>query len=231
MTSSVSWFAIVLTINLIVCALVAIARPDTVSRMYYVDFEGHITNKLGIVVVGWPLPHFVSPGLIGSRLELQTLYNAWDTGAAYFRRFTPSELEAWQTMRFNSAVASASHVNNPEADTRPEADNGDSSSITCIAPSLLTLPGTSPINDPAAESSSSGTPTASFSAGTPAAQPSADTTQATIPPLTTVFSFNDQAAAPKKQRKQRADKGKKRGPRAKKMSEGAVPATTVLPEA
>ncbi|KAI0337665.1 hypothetical protein BDW22DRAFT_1339325 [Trametopsis cervina] len=219
------------TSKLINDKLVVIARSNTMSCMYYVDFEGHITNKLGIVVVGWPLPHFMSPGLIGSRLELQTLYNAWDTGAAYFRCFTPSELKAWQTMRFNSAVANASHVNNPEADACPETDNGVSSSITCIAPSLLTLLGTSPINDPAAESSSSGTPAASFSAGTPAVQPSADITQATIPPLTTVFSFNDQATMPKKQRKQRADKGKKRGPRAKKMSEGAVPATTILPEA
>lgn len=76
--------------------------------MFYVGFESHITEKLGIILVNWPLAQLVSPGAIGSRLELQTLYNAWSSGATHFRRLSPAELELWQNTRFNNLLASTS---------------------------------------------------------------------------------------------------------------------------
>ncbi|KAI0681683.1 hypothetical protein BC835DRAFT_1252066, partial [Cytidiella melzeri] len=83
------------TSKLIYNELVKIALPKKVGRMLYDNFKEHITDKYGIVVMNWPLPQFVAPGTIGSRLELQTLYNAWSSGSTYFRKFTRDELEIW----------------------------------------------------------------------------------------------------------------------------------------
>ncbi|KAI0683924.1 hypothetical protein BC835DRAFT_1209928, partial [Cytidiella melzeri] len=69
--------------------------PRSVSKMFYTNFDAHITEKFGVVVVNWPLPHFVAPGSIGSRLELQTLYNAWSSGSTHFRSLSQSEAETW----------------------------------------------------------------------------------------------------------------------------------------
>ncbi|KAI0338444.1 hypothetical protein BDW22DRAFT_1313901, partial [Trametopsis cervina] len=87
------------TAKLISDKLQYIARPDQVSRMYYNDFEVHITNKFGIIVENWPLKTFASPSNIGSRLELDTLFHAWESGATRFKRLSPTELIEWQRQR------------------------------------------------------------------------------------------------------------------------------------
>ncbi|KAI0684135.1 hypothetical protein BC835DRAFT_1249643, partial [Cytidiella melzeri] len=69
--------------------------PRSVSKMFYTNFDTHITEKYGVVVVNWPLPQFVAPGSINSWLELQTLYNAWSLGSTHFRCLSPSETETW----------------------------------------------------------------------------------------------------------------------------------------
>ncbi|KAI0083030.1 hypothetical protein BDY19DRAFT_864865, partial [Irpex rosettiformis] len=83
------------TAKLIANKLELIARPDKVARMFYQDFEQHITLKYGIICVNWPLPDFASPCRINSRVELNTLFHAWESGATYFRRLSPDELTEW----------------------------------------------------------------------------------------------------------------------------------------
>ncbi|KAI0343132.1 hypothetical protein BDW22DRAFT_1304847, partial [Trametopsis cervina] len=83
------------TAQLIFEKLQLIARPDKVARMYYRDFDVHITNKFGIILENWPLKTFTSPGNVGSRVELDTLFHAWESGATRFRRLSPADLETW----------------------------------------------------------------------------------------------------------------------------------------
>ncbi|KAI0692611.1 hypothetical protein BC835DRAFT_1247004, partial [Cytidiella melzeri] len=84
------------TAKLIFEKLETAAHPHKVSRMFYSDFHHHITEKYGIIIENWPLSVFTSPGNIGSRIELNTLFNAWESGATRFRRLTPAELIEWE---------------------------------------------------------------------------------------------------------------------------------------
>ncbi|KAI0083733.1 hypothetical protein BDY19DRAFT_858173, partial [Irpex rosettiformis] len=77
------------TAKLIQDKLQFIVRPDKVGRMYYQNFDDHITERFGIVIENWPLKTFVNPGSIPTRLELKTLFHAWDSGATFFRRLNP----------------------------------------------------------------------------------------------------------------------------------------------
>ncbi|KAI9063903.1 hypothetical protein FKP32DRAFT_1525835, partial [Trametes sanguinea] len=57
-----------------------------VRKMFYVNFEQHVTLHHGVVLEGWPAGiKFAAPGKFNSIPELQALYTAWDTGAARFR--------------------------------------------------------------------------------------------------------------------------------------------------
>ncbi|KAH9899137.1 hypothetical protein C8Q73DRAFT_638607, partial [Cubamyces lactineus] len=67
-----------------------------IGRMAYVNFDYHITLQHGVVLEGWPSGiKFAAPGKFTSIPELQTLYTAWDTGAAHFRSLTNDEWRAW----------------------------------------------------------------------------------------------------------------------------------------
>ncbi|GBE84609.1 hypothetical protein SCP_0605880 [Sparassis crispa] len=71
-----------------------------VSRMYYVNFEQHITDKYGVVLKNWPLEKFCSPSVVNSRTELDVLLCAWNTNATLFHRLSTEELEKWRQGRF-----------------------------------------------------------------------------------------------------------------------------------
>ncbi|KAI9061962.1 hypothetical protein FKP32DRAFT_1574720, partial [Trametes sanguinea] len=67
-----------------------------IERMFYVNFDEHVTLKYGIVVEGWPFPDkFIAPGKFGSVAELRVLLAAWESGTAYFRSMTNSEWRQW----------------------------------------------------------------------------------------------------------------------------------------
>ena len=67
--------------------------------MVYRSFDEQITWKHGIVVEGWPLPKFENPSAVGSQLELRTLFNAWQSGAACFHKMPEDEFLSWITNR------------------------------------------------------------------------------------------------------------------------------------
>ncbi|KAI1782952.1 hypothetical protein LXA43DRAFT_904549, partial [Ganoderma leucocontextum] len=67
----------------------------TLTKVQYKNFDVHITEHSGIVVEHWPLPVFRAPGDISSSVELQTLIDAWTTGATYFRVMGEDELREW----------------------------------------------------------------------------------------------------------------------------------------
>ncbi len=64
--------------------------------MFYVGFDDHITSRLGIVLEGWPIPRFIAPSMIRTRVELTTLVNAWENDVSRFRKLTKDEWESWK---------------------------------------------------------------------------------------------------------------------------------------
>ena len=68
---------------------------NEVNRMYYKNFDQHITRKHGIVIEGWPLRTFDNPSAIGSQVELKVLLGSWETGAMRFRKMSNEEHMAW----------------------------------------------------------------------------------------------------------------------------------------
>ncbi|KAG6809416.1 hypothetical protein H0H92_000327 [Tricholoma furcatifolium] len=88
-----------------------------VARMYYSNFEKHITSKHGVIIRNWPLKKFCSPSDVQSRMELNVLLNAWKSDTCHFYKLTRDEFEAWEHSQatdhnFASSATSA-HVDAP----------------------------------------------------------------------------------------------------------------------
>lgn len=65
-------------------------RPHPVARMYYQNFDEHITERYGATLVSWPLSGPIKcPSGINSRVELKLLINAFESGTTRFERLTP----------------------------------------------------------------------------------------------------------------------------------------------
>ncbi|KAF9068256.1 hypothetical protein BDP27DRAFT_1166056, partial [Rhodocollybia butyracea] len=58
-------------------------------------FIESITRRYGIIVKNWPLPEFKNPSSVGTKTELDILWNAWNTDATHFYRMTSSEHSEW----------------------------------------------------------------------------------------------------------------------------------------
>ncbi|KAI0371581.1 hypothetical protein BV20DRAFT_907090, partial [Pilatotrama ljubarskyi] len=65
------------------------------KKMFYVGFAERITARYGLVIEHWPLPQFIAPAHIRSRIALLTLIKAWETDAAVFRSLSREEYFAW----------------------------------------------------------------------------------------------------------------------------------------
>jgi hypothetical protein len=189
-----------------------IAQPDPVSRMYYVGFEIHITEKYGIIIENWPLKDFKSPGSIGSRLELNTLYHAWISRATRFCWLSPLELEEWQRQRIQTAKAAL-----PSSTASPVASNQlSSATVTYGNQSVAIDQSDTASHDPdvisSPEAASLSIASSSTGGVTPAAMDCASTT--------TIFPVSTLTLVTKKPRKVRSDKGKPRGSNGRKKVSG-----------
>ncbi|KAJ3754645.1 hypothetical protein EV360DRAFT_86638 [Lentinula raphanica] len=71
------------------------AGKYSIKKMYYVNFEQHITRHYKISVKNWPLKEFKSPGSINTHADLTVLLNAWTSGTTYFHKMTNQEYEDW----------------------------------------------------------------------------------------------------------------------------------------
>ncbi|THG93815.1 hypothetical protein EW026_g7524 [Hermanssonia centrifuga] len=74
------------------------ATGGRVTKMSYQAFDT-ITDKHGIVVQNWPLSVFQAPSKYNSRLEVDALYNAWETNGARFYQLSHDEYQAWKQGR------------------------------------------------------------------------------------------------------------------------------------
>ncbi|KIP01436.1 hypothetical protein PHLGIDRAFT_17194 [Phlebiopsis gigantea 11061_1 CR5-6] len=162
------------------------AAPVPIGKINYKNFN-KITEKYGIVCDGWPLERFCCPGDINSMPELNVLRNAFKTDAARFRKLSNAELIEWRKARL-AAAAPQAPAPTPALNIAIDID------IENRGPASLT-------DDTPAAAAATEVPVVPAAAAAPVA-----------PFQQAVFNVNGGAVTQARPRKQRSDKGKKRGP-------------------
>ncbi|KAL4259839.1 hypothetical protein AB1N83_008624 [Pleurotus pulmonarius] len=217
------------TVNLIMSKLREAARFE-VARMYYSNFDENITAKYGVKVIGWPLDKFCSPSDLTSRVEVLLLFRAWESGTARFYKMTTQELEDWDQARFNERMRdtvtdpSTSSGGTGTTSMPNEPQLMESINWPSFEGSLLAeLHATDPMDWPPYDLTLPLPGLPEFTFPPPLFQPP-NPQQPPVPPPSQstlrVINFStvsSSSGAPlavvSKPRKQRSDKGKKRGPR------------------
>ncbi|KAF9059288.1 hypothetical protein BDP27DRAFT_1371644 [Rhodocollybia butyracea] len=108
-------------------------------KMFYKNFEDHITWKTGIIVWNWPFPVFRSPSELASMAELDILQNAWTMGTAHFYMMTLSEFRWWQVEQQVKQQEGTAHGSRAEGEHPavphspcPSGDDGSSGNGTVL---------------------------------------------------------------------------------------------------
>ncbi|THU89588.1 hypothetical protein K435DRAFT_802649 [Dendrothele bispora CBS 962.96] len=202
-----------------------------IPRMYYKNFDDHITAKHGIKVINWPLEKFCCP----------ILHNAWESGTTSFYKMTKSEWKEWEEKRFEDAVegSTSGTVSTPTPTTTgtttpapdeatatpPESAECDAASQSPVDPSDVDN-STSTLS--LAQGQSENTPSKESAAPAPVPQPVMPVAVQEKPKrgrkrkavgeinfmnTTAVVGANGDVVMQKPQRKQRSDAGKARGKR------------------
>lgn len=188
--------------------------------MYYNNFDDNITAKWRIVCEGWPLQKFCSPANLSTRNEVELLLNSWKSGTTKFRRLGDEEFENWEQERFRAAV---NEVMGNEDDTQRSNSNVDSPPTQQREVEQANSPQhaethPNPASQPASSSSTSA------GAKRPSQEPNGPAISKKSKPaplrgsaiINTLTSINGTPInTMKAPRKERSDKGKKRGPRKK----------------
>jgi hypothetical protein len=116
----------------------------------YTSFDDNMTARYGIIVKGWPLQVFCSPGDVRTFTELKILHDAWQSGTAQFYRLTTTEATEWSNRRFEKALEETSGPETRSSSTPPSStlpNPSQASSPTTKSPypnSFTTAPTTSP---------------------------------------------------------------------------------------
>ena len=77
----------------------------TTLRMQYDRFDDLITQKYGVIIKNWPLKWFCNPSAVATRIELEVLFNSWESGATQFQKLSPDEMRTWQNEQLSSQLA------------------------------------------------------------------------------------------------------------------------------
>jgi len=113
-----------------------ISKGD-INRMVYKSFKEQITRKHGIVIEGWLLSKFENPSAIGSQVELRTLFNAWQSGAACFRKMSEGEFLTWISEQNEGSPPDPPTAAAPSVATVPPSSHGH---VTHTSPSTSATP-------------------------------------------------------------------------------------------
>ncbi|KAG6875652.1 hypothetical protein C0992_002942 [Termitomyces sp. T32_za158] len=110
-----------------------------ISRMYYNNFDVHITAKYGVIIKSLPLKTFCSPSKINSRTELNVLLNSWKTDTTQFYKMTCDKFEAWEAKRIEGLSSRSPAIGNPSTLSTPlhplePATMLDTSGDSCVSP-------------------------------------------------------------------------------------------------
>ncbi|KAG6875042.1 hypothetical protein C0992_005414 [Termitomyces sp. T32_za158] len=200
--------------------LEALVGPKT--RMVYVNFESKFTWNLGICLDGWPLPKFCSPSDLKTRAEVTLLLSAWKSGTTHFRQMGQEEWKQWREKRQRTSAttaATASRSDLPPAESmpsRPSSPENPQEELHATSPST---DHPEPVLSPN-PSSQGPIPTSTGVIASSGKQNSVEF----IHSSGVTLAMGDTLIITKRQRKERSDKGVKRGPRAKKTA-STSPAT------
>jgi hypothetical protein len=199
--------------------------------MYYSNFDDSITSKWRVICEGWPLNKFCSPADLTTRTEVELLFNSWKNGTTRFRRLSDGEFENWENRRFQAALDETMGMDiNKDGDVGEDDDDNtgeDDQDIHLKEPPRASEQHNDPRqNDHLPSDVQSLPPTTSAIVGSKRLSPERNssvtskkhksTPLADSTAVNTLTSINGTpitiAKAP---RKQRSDKGKKRGPHKK----------------
>ena len=84
-----------------------ILLPHPAPRLNYLNFKTTITNKYSVMIEGWPLRTLKAPDDVGSRVELETLLHAWQTGTAKFIKLNSETFKQYKAQQLEKRAAEA----------------------------------------------------------------------------------------------------------------------------
>ncbi|KAJ3804748.1 hypothetical protein F5876DRAFT_52955 [Lentinula aff. lateritia] len=94
---------------------------NKVNRMYYKNFEHHITEQHGIIVKNWPLTKFCSPSEIHTSTEIRILINSWTSGTTFFYKMSLLEWEEWSSTHAGAVQRMQEVRDQPRDESPPTA--------------------------------------------------------------------------------------------------------------
>ncbi len=147
--------------------------------MFYSNFDLNVTAKYGIVLENWPLAKFVTPSQITTRMEVELLKNAFESGATCFRLMPQEEWTAWLEARSEAQAAEVQVPQVPSSSTPAPA----------VSVSTPATPVSSP--SPAAPAASCSLPAAPVSSPSPVIP-----TSSPSPAVVSTNSTNSQTSLP-----------------------------------
>ncbi|KAI1781830.1 hypothetical protein LXA43DRAFT_1069674 [Ganoderma leucocontextum] len=221
--------------DLIFHALQETSTRGIPTKMYYINFEDHITAKYGLVLENWPLEKFAAPGSFNSLPVLTVLYNAWKNGVTRFRSLSNEEWMVWKAAS-TSGAATTGVTLSPEAISAGEVNVDADAEAAEHHPNVGDSDSTSAnaATDRAAAESLATAPTPTSVSHSTTAHPAESTPAQTAGQKRPFVQFINSVGAAdgsglqvtKKPRKQRSDKGVWRKKAANASSENAPPATS-----
>ncbi|KAE9383165.1 hypothetical protein BT96DRAFT_951585 [Gymnopus androsaceus JB14] len=118
------------TVEFILQGLCEITKVSNLT-MSYSRYDQDIRAAQGVMVEGWPVDiKFIAPSKLKVAFQIQTLYNTWKLGEAYWRVMTAAEkrearqeLAEWEpVVRAKRSNAGGSHKRKRRPDTDDEGD-------------------------------------------------------------------------------------------------------------
>ncbi|KAF8828048.1 hypothetical protein HHX47_DHR4001012 [Lentinula edodes] len=97
------------------------AGKNKVNRMYYKNFEHHITEQHGIIVKNWPLMKFCNPSEIHTSTEIRILINSWTSGTTFFYKMSLLEWEEWSSTHAEAVQRMQEVRDQPRDESPPTA--------------------------------------------------------------------------------------------------------------
>ncbi|THU89321.1 hypothetical protein K435DRAFT_865402 [Dendrothele bispora CBS 962.96] len=215
-------------VKLIADKLRAAGGKTHITHMYYKNFDDHITAKYGVKIVNWPLEKFCCPSELSTRVDIQVLRNAWESGTTYFYKMTSSEWKEWDEKRFENALenepASTSSPNEPVPTSslnEPVPTSSPNEPVPTLSPNepTPTLTPNEPAPTPSGPAPASTTPASSsvspdnpdFSKRGRKQKALSDATEVDFLNTTAVTGLNGEILMQKPARKRQSDAGKARG--------------------
>ncbi|EIW53125.1 uncharacterized protein TRAVEDRAFT_24434 [Trametes versicolor FP-101664 SS1] len=192
-----------------------------VKKMIYSGFADRITSRQGLVIEGWPLKAFQAPSSFRTRLELSTLFQAWERKTAHFRKLTEPEWRQWEQQVLGDSAVSIYAVNFAVGVPQGPPPSIDSSTATTAPADPANTENVAPADGLAIP------PAAPTDATATASPPQLSATVAAATPG--VEEGNARAAGAAKTRKRRSDYGKSHKKRKADALEDARAASMLTP--